>query len=133
MKAKSIAPKNVDTYIAGFPKDVQSKLQKIRATIRQAAPDAQEKISYQIPTIALNGVYLIYFAAFKKHIAVYPVPSGDAKFNNEVVSFRSGKGTLRFPLDEPIPYGLIRKIVKFRIKEISAQAKPNPKAKKKPA
>lgn len=117
MKTRQKAPGTIDEYMAGFPKDVQEILQKIRTTIKKAAPDAEETISYQIPTFTLKGKYLIYFAAYKKHIGVYPVPIGDAEFNREVSAYQAGKGTLRFPFDKPIPYDLIRKIVKVKVKE----------------
>lgn len=107
----------MDEYIAGFPDDVQRILQKIRMTIRKVAPEAEETISYNIPNFNLNGRYLIYFAAYKKHIGVYPVPTGNAGFLKEITPYQSGKGTLQFPLDQPIPYRLITKVVKLRIKE----------------
>ena len=122
MKTKQTAPKTIDEYIAGFPSDVQQILEKIRRTIRKAAPDAEETISYEIPTFNLKGKYLIYFAAYKKHIGVYPVPAGDAKLNKELSVYRTGKGTLQFPLNKPIPYNLITKIVKLRVKENLAKA-----------
>ena len=127
MKTKPPAPKTIDEYIAGFPKDVQEILEKIRMTIRKAAPDAEETISYLIPTFTLKGKYLIYFAAYKKHIAVYPVPAGDAELNEELSVYQTGKGTLQFPLDKPIPYGLITKIVKLRVKENLAKAEAKEK------
>ena len=116
MKKKRTPPKNIDEYIAGVPDDVQAILKKIRQTIRKAAPEAEEKISYQIPSFALHGG-LIYFAAFKKHIGLYPAPRGAEKFKKELAAYEGGKGTVRFPLDKPIPYGLITRIVKFRAKE----------------
>jgi uncharacterized protein YdhG (YjbR/CyaY superfamily) len=122
MKTKQTALKTIDEYIAGFPKDVQEILQKIRWTIRKAVPDAEETISYKIPTFNLKGKYLIYFAAYKKHIGVYPVPAGDAELNEELSVYQSGKGTLQFPLNKPIPYNLITKIVKLRVKENRAKA-----------
>jgi uncharacterized protein YdhG (YjbR/CyaY superfamily) len=118
------ATKAIDDYIAGLPKQVQEIMQKIRATIRKAAPDAAETISYKMPTFNLNGHYLVYFAAYKKHIGMYPVPSGDAEFRREIAAYQTGKGTLQFPLDQPIPYKLITKIVKFRIKESLERKKP---------
>lgn len=124
MKPKPTAPRDIDEYIAGFAEDVQDKLEKIRATIHKAAPDVQETISYEIPTFTLNGKYLIYFAAYKKHIAVYPAPKGVEKFKKDVELYGSGKGTLKFPLDQRIPYGLITRIVRFRVKENMAKAKP---------
>jgi uncharacterized protein YdhG (YjbR/CyaY superfamily) len=122
MNTKKAATQNIDEYIAEFPKDVQEILEKIRLTIRKAAPNAEETISYKMPTFNLKGQYLIYFAAYKKHIGLYPVPSGNAKFNEEVSAYQVGKGTLQFPLDKPIPYKLISKIVKVRAKENSAKA-----------
>ena len=110
-------PKNIDEYIAGFPTDLQKILEKVRMTIKKAAPDAEETISYQIPTFTLKGRYLIYFAAYKKHIGLYPAPREVEKFKKELSLYEGGKGTVRFPLDKPIPFGLIRRIVQFRIKE----------------
>src|SRR5215475_13628416 len=101
MKTRQAAPRNIDEYIAAFPNDVQEILQKIRKTIRKAAPDAEETISYQIPTFNLKGSYLIYFAAYKKHIGLYPAPIGNAEFKEEMSVYRAGKGTVKFPLDEP--------------------------------
>src|SRR5438552_12124123 len=109
-------PKNIDEYIVAFSPDVQSILKKIRLTIRQAAPKAQEKISYKMPAFALDGD-LIYFAAFKKHIGVYPPVRGDQRLRKELSQYRGEKGNLKFPLDEPIPYELLSKVVKFRVKE----------------
>ena len=107
-------PKNIDEYIAGFPPKVQAILEKIRATVRRAAPDAEERISYRMPSFSLNGV-LIYFAAFQNHIGVYPpVP---AVLRKEASPYAGDKGNLRFPLDRPIPYSLIDSIIKVRIKE----------------
>jgi len=108
--------KNIDEYIAGFPEGVQEKLRKLRATIREAAPDAEEKISYQMPTFALQG-NLVHFAAFEHHIGLYPAPTGIEEFADELAPYKSGKGSVRFPLDKPIPYALVSRIVKFRVKE----------------
>jgi uncharacterized protein YdhG (YjbR/CyaY superfamily) len=116
MKADQTAPNNIDEYIAGCPRDVQEILEKIRATIRKAAPDAEEAIKYQMPTFTLKG-NLVHFAAFKKHIGFYPVPTGIEKFKNELSAYEGGKGSVKFPLDKPIPFALIGKIVKFRVKE----------------
>jgi len=110
------APSSIDEYIAAFPPDVRSILEKIRLTIRKAAPRAEEKISYAMPAFALNGD-LIYFAAFKKHIGIFPPVRGDEKLNKALSCYRGAKGNLKFPLDEPIPYGLITRVVKFRLKE----------------
>ena len=109
-----------------FPSDVQEVLQKIRKTIHEAAPDATEKISYQMPTFYLNG-NLVHFAAFKEHIGFYPVPSGIEKFKKELSVYKQGKGSVQFPLDQPMPYDLITKIVKFRVKENLEKAKSKKK------
>ena len=121
MKSKQTAPSTIDEYIAGFPPDVQAILQKIRLTIREAAPDAEETISYQMPTFTLKG-NLVHFAAFKEHIGFYPTPTGIEKFQKELSVYKGAKGSVRFPLDQPIPYGLIGKIAKFRAKENAAKA-----------
>jgi len=123
MKTKKTTPQTIDEYIADFPEDIQQVLQKIRVTIRRAAPDAEEVISYKMPTFNLNGHYLVYFAAYKKHIGMYPVPSGDAKFNEKISAYQKGKGTLQFPLDQPIPFKLITELVKFRKRENLAREK----------
>jgi uncharacterized protein YdhG (YjbR/CyaY superfamily) len=122
MKTRQPAPKNIDEYIAGFPNDVQEILERIRMTIRKAAPDAEETISYQMPTFTLKGNYLVYFAAFKKHIGFYPAPLGNAEFKEDLSVYETGKGTVKFPLDKPIPFDLISKIVMFRAKENLAKA-----------
>ena len=114
MKADPTGPKDIDEYIAVFPKDVQELLEKVRATIRKAAPEAEEAIKYQIPTFVLKG-NLVHFAAFKNHIGFYPAPQGMEEFKAELAPYEAGKGTARFPLDQPIPYDLISKIVKYRV------------------
>jgi uncharacterized protein YdhG (YjbR/CyaY superfamily) len=121
MKPTQAAPQTIDEYIAGFPADVQEVLQKIRKTIHEAAPEATEKISYQMPTFYLKG-NLVHFAAFKEHIGFYPVPTGIEKFKKELSVYKQGKGSAQFPLDQPMPYELITKIVKFRVKENLAAA-----------
>jgi uncharacterized protein YdhG (YjbR/CyaY superfamily) len=128
MKADQTAPKTIDEYIASFPKDVQEILERIRRTIREAAPDAQEKISYQMPAFTLKG-NLVYFAAFKNHIGFYPIPSGIEEFKEELSAYEQGKGSVQFPLDKPIPYDLISRIVKFRVKENLAKAEAKGKRK----
>ena len=120
--------KNIDEYIAGFPKDVQVILKKVRETIQKAAPDAEEKINYGIPTFVLNG-NLVHYAAFKSHIGFYPTPSGIEKFKRELSAYEGAKGSVKFPLDGPIPYGLITKIVKFRVKENLERAQAKGKKK----
>jgi uncharacterized protein YdhG (YjbR/CyaY superfamily) len=109
------SPKDIDEYIAGFPADVQAMLEKIRRTIKKAAPDAEETIKYQMPTFALKG-NLIHFAVFKKHIGLYPVPRGVEEFKNRLSAYEGEKSTLRLPLDKPIPTPLISDIVKFLVK-----------------
>jgi len=116
MKTNQTAPRNIDEYIAGFPKDVQAILQKIRLTIRKAAPAGDEAIKYQLPTLTLKG-NVVHFGAFKKHIGFYPTSSGTAKFKKELSVYKGAKGSVQFPLDQPIPYSLIGKIVKFRTTE----------------
>ena len=108
-------PKDIDEYISGFPPGVQKMLQQIRTTIHKAAPDAEEAISYQIPTFRLNG-NLIHFAAYKQHIGLYPAPREHPDFKDELSAYAGGKGTVQFPLDRPVPLDLIRRIVRFRIK-----------------
>jgi uncharacterized protein YdhG (YjbR/CyaY superfamily) len=116
MKNHRLAPRNIDEYISSFSPEIQSILEKIRLTIREAAPDAEEKISYQMPTFALRG-NLVHFAAFKKHIGLYPPVKGDEKLQAQIAPYKGEKGNLRFPFDKPIPYALISRIVKFRVKE----------------
>jgi uncharacterized protein YdhG (YjbR/CyaY superfamily) len=122
MKAKPTKPETIGDYIAGFPPDVQKLLRKVRATVRKAAPGAEEGISYRIPVFRLKGD-LVYFAAFKKHIGLYPRVSGIRKFKKELSGYKSAKGSVQFPLDRPIPYGLIGRIVKFRVRENLERAK----------
>jgi uncharacterized protein YdhG (YjbR/CyaY superfamily) len=129
MAADKITPKTIDEYIASFPKDVQEILEKIRLTVRSAAPDAQETIKYEMPTFTLQG-NLVFFAAFKKHIGFYPPPTGLEKFKNELSVYQGPKGSLIFPLDKPIPYDLISEIVTFRVKENLEKAEAKRKKKK---
>jgi len=110
------SPKTIDEYISVFPKDTQEILKKIRATIQKAAPGAEETINYQMPTFTLKG-NLVHFAAFKNHIGFYPTPTGIEKFKKELSTYKGAKGSVQFPLDQPIPYSLIGKIVTFRVKE----------------
>jgi uncharacterized protein YdhG (YjbR/CyaY superfamily) len=121
MKKHRLPPRNIDEYIASFSPEVQSILERIRLTIKEAAPEAEEKISYQMPTFALMG-NLIHFAAFRKHIGLYPPVNGDEKLKAQISPYKGEKGNLRFPLDEPIPYTLLSRIVKFRVKEQLARA-----------
>jgi len=110
-------PASVDDYIAGFPAEVQMILEQVRATIHKAAPGAEEKINYAIPTFTLHGRDLVYFAAFKNHIGFYPTPVGVEEFKEEFSEYKTGKGSIQFPLDKPMPLDLITRIVTFRVKE----------------
>ncbi|HEX3140242.1 MAG TPA: DUF1801 domain-containing protein [Rhizobacter sp.] len=120
-----MAHESIDDYIAGFPPEIQAILQKIRATIRQAAPDAEETISYRMPAFRQQGM-LVYFAAFKQHIGLYP-PVRDEQLQREAAPYAGEKGNLRFPLDQRIPYGLIGRIVKARLRENLQKAKTRSK------
>ena len=112
---------SIDEYIKTFPDEIQRKLQKLREVIRMAAPDATEKISYQMPTFYLNG-NLVHFAAFKNHIGFYPTPSGTEHFQKELSTYKTSKGTVQFPLDQPIPFDLVIKMVNFRVAENKQKA-----------
>lgn len=116
MGTEQAAPKTIDEYIAGFSPGVQEILGEIRMTIREAAPEAEETIKYRMPTFTLKG-NLVHFAAFKKHIGFYPVPTGIEAFKEALSVYEGGKGSVRFPLDKPIPLDLIGEIVRFRVKE----------------
>jgi uncharacterized protein YdhG (YjbR/CyaY superfamily) len=109
-------PKTIDEYIAAFPKNVQDILRELRQVIRDSAPESEEAISYQMPAFKLNGI-LVWFAAFKNHIGFYPKTSAIVAFKKELSDYEVSKGTIRFPLDKPIPFDLVRKIVKYRVKE----------------
>ncbi len=130
MRSAQTAPKNIDEYISGFTPEVQEILQKIRATIRKAAPDAQETIKYQMPTFTLNG-NLVYFASFKNHIGFYPPVTGDKALEKLLSVYEGPKGSLKFPLDEPIPYDLIKKIVEVSVRENLERAWAKQKGKQK--
>ena len=127
--AKPEAPKDIDGYIAQFPADVQAVLQKVRETISNAAPDAQEVISYQMPAFKQHGI-LVYFAAWKKHIGLYPPITGDKNLEKSIARYGGPKGNLQFPLDDPIPYDLIERIVKLRVKQDLAKAEARRKKRK---
>ncbi len=118
----------IDAYIANFPNEIQKLLQQMRQTIQRAAPEASEKISYQLPTFYLDG-NLVHFAAYDHHIGFYPTPSGIEHFQAELVGYKQGKGSVQFPIDEPLPLTLIGKIVAFRVQENLAKA-TSKKAKK---
>jgi uncharacterized protein YdhG (YjbR/CyaY superfamily) len=107
---------SIDDYIGAWPGEIRERLESIRRLVRRVAPDAREKISYQMPTFDLNG-NLVHFAAFKSHIGLFPTPSGVSEFQKELAGYEHAKGSIRFPLDEPLPLKLIEKIVRFRVKE----------------
>ena len=116
MDNKNIGFTSIDEYIATFPEDVQKILQELRSTIKASAPDAEEKISYQMPTFFLIG-NLVHFAAYKNHVGFYPTPSGIEKFQQELSKYEGAKGSVKFPIDQPLPLPLIQKIVEFRVLE----------------
>jgi uncharacterized protein YdhG (YjbR/CyaY superfamily) len=122
------SPTTIDEYIAGYPANVQEILQKVRATVRQALPDAQEAIKYGMPTYVQNG-NVLSFGAYKKHIGVYPTPGGTEKFQQEIAPYKAAKSTVQFPLDQPIPYPLLSQLAKFRLKEHSEYAAARAKKK----
>jgi uncharacterized protein YdhG (YjbR/CyaY superfamily) len=113
----------VDEYIESFPENVQSILEKLRETVREAAPEAAESITYDMPTFKLNGQRLVYFSAWKNHIGFYSLPEGNEAFRKELSPYEGEKGSLRFPLEKPIRYDLVKKIVMFRLKEIQDEKK----------
>ena len=119
--AKTQKPQDIDGYISQFPADVQAILEKVRTTIRHAAPDAKETISYQMPAFKQHGI-LVYIAAWKKHIGLYPPISGDKALEKAVARYAGPKGNLQFPLDEQVPFDLIEQIVKLRVKQNTAKA-----------
>ena len=119
-------PLTIDDYIKGFPSKVRSILERIRRTVRDAAPEATEVISYRMPALKLHGI-LVYFAAFQKHIGLFPPVRGDAKLVKAAAPYANEKGNLRFPLDEPIPYDLIKQIVSYRRKQHLAKVAPKTK------
>ena len=129
MKTANAIPATVDEYIAAFPQDVQDVLGQVRATIRQAAPDAEEAIKYRIPTFVLNE-NLVHFAALQNHIGFYPTPSGIEQFKHELAGYKFAKGSVQFPLGKPMPLSLIEKIVRFRVNEVKEKSAVR-KAKKK--
>ena len=106
----------IDEYVKGFPPETQKKLEEMRATIKMIAPNAEERISYQMPAFTLNG-NLVYFAAFKNHIGLYPTPSGIEAFKDELSVYKNAKGSVQFPMDKPLPLELISRIVKYRVEE----------------
>jgi uncharacterized protein YdhG (YjbR/CyaY superfamily) len=130
MQANRTAPKDIDAYISGFPQDIQKILQKLRTAIKKAAPGATEAISYQMPTFKLHG-NLVHFAAFTNHIGFYPTPKGIDAFRSELAGYKKGKGSIQFPIDEPLPLDLITKIVHIRVLENTEKAEAKLKSKRK--
>jgi len=124
IKAKQ--PGNIDAYIAGFPEEIRKKLDEIRMIVKKAAPGAEETINYGVPTLILSG-NLVHFGGFKNHIGFYPAPSGIEAFKKELSVYEGAKGSVKFPLDKPLPAALITKIVKFRVKENPEKAKQKSK------
>ena len=114
---------SIDEYIAACPEETHERLQAIRAEIKKVAPDAKEKISYQIACFELNGRNLIHFAGWKKHVSLYPVPAGSEAFERQITKYAGGKGTLKFPLDEPLPIKLIERVIKLHLDVNKKQAK----------
>jgi uncharacterized protein YdhG (YjbR/CyaY superfamily) len=122
MASAQVKPTSIDEYIATFPPGIQAILESIRLTVRKAAPDAQETISYNMPAFTQGGV-LVYFAAFKKHIGFFPPIKGDASLEKAKSAYLGEKGNLRFPLDQPIPHALIEKLVKLRVKQMRSKSR----------
>jgi uncharacterized protein YdhG (YjbR/CyaY superfamily) len=129
MEAENTSPQTIDEFIVKFPEEIQAILQKIRQIIHTAAPDAQETIKYGIPTFTLNG-NLVHFSAYKHHVGFYPAPSGIEKFNQELALYKKSKGAIQFPLDQPIPYELIKQIVQYRVEENIEKAQAKQKKRK---
>ena len=121
MRTDRTAPATIDEYIEPFPPNVRAILRRVRQTIRRAAPGAEEKISYRMPAFTQNGI-VVWFAGFKNHVGLYPPVKGDAALNKAMAPYKNEKGNLRFPLDEPIPYRLIERIVKTKVKQNQAKA-----------
>lgn len=122
--------RNIDEYIATFPESTQKILKEIRKTMKKMIPDAEETISYGIPTFKKNGRPVVYFAGYKSHVSVYPAPRGNPMFSKELAEYKGGKGTVQFPLNQPIPLDLIKRIVDFRVRENEAGKEKKKTAKK---
>ena len=130
MEGNKVTYESIDNYISKFPPEVQEKLKKLRKVIQGSAPQAEEKISYQMPTFTLQGKNLVHFAAHKNHIGFYPTPSGIDAFKHELAEYTGAKGSVQFPLDKPMPYDLVSKIVKFRVAENLKESEGKLKKKK---
>lgn len=131
MATRKQSARSVDDYIAAFPRGVQEKLESIRRAIAKAAPGAEEKLSYGIPTFALNGRSFVFFAGFTNHVSVYPAPRTEESFKKALAPYKGGKGTVQFPLDEPVPLALVARIAKFRMRQNQGMAALRSKAKTK--
>ena len=129
MEEKKNAYATIDEYIEQAPQEVQETLKKLRKVIKESATDAEEKIAYRMPAFALNGP-LVYFAPFKDHIGVFPTATGIEAFKDELSGYKTSKGTIQFPLNKPLPYELIRRIVKFKVAENTKKPEGKPKKKK---
>jgi uncharacterized protein YdhG (YjbR/CyaY superfamily) len=121
---------SIDEYIAAFPEETQKLLEELRSAIKASAPEAEEKITYQMPTFDLNGRHLVYFSAWKHHIGLYPVPAGNEEFEKEISKYKGAKSALNFPIDQPLPLKLINKFVKLRVAENSKTVETKPRRKK---
>jgi len=117
VKAREKRFETIDEYIAAFPRNVQDILEELRRVIRESAPESEETISYGIPTFDFNGRHLVHFAAYRNHVGFYPTSSGIAHFKKELSRYELSRGTVRFPINEPIPFDLVKKIVKYRVEE----------------
>jgi uncharacterized protein YdhG (YjbR/CyaY superfamily) len=122
MMASGATAASIDEYISEFPSETQSALNQVRTVIKKAAPDATESISYAIPTFDMNGHHLVHFAGYARHIGFYPIPSAAEAFKEELKSYKGGKGSVQFPLSQPMPTDLIRRIVEFRVEESNRKA-----------
>ena len=120
--ANRVTANSIDEYIAGFPPETQKVLEELRALIQASAPDATETISYAIPTFDLNGKHLVHFAGYERHVGLYPAPSGLEAFKEALKPYKRGKGSVQFPLDQPLPKALIRRIVEFRVEQNTGKA-----------
>jgi uncharacterized protein YdhG (YjbR/CyaY superfamily) len=125
--AEQVKASTIDEYIGQFPEATQARLEEVRALIHATAPEAIETISYAIPTFDLNGRHLVHFAGFERHIGFYPVPSGMEAFKDELRDYKQGKGSVQFPLEDPLPVDLIRRIVEFRVAENLTQPPKRPR------
>jgi uncharacterized protein YdhG (YjbR/CyaY superfamily) len=130
MEGNKVRFTSIDEYIAAFPEETQKLLQELRSTIKASAPEAEEKITYQMPTFDLNGRHLVHFSAWKHHIGLYPIPAGNEAFEKEISQYRSAKSALNFPIDKPLPLKLISKFIKLRVAENRKTAEIKPRRKK---